>query len=102
MSKLPEVGDTIIIRGIVTEITPSYDGSIVKYIDQNGSEGRVLASRISEVIPKPWEPKAGDRVKYLQSNICIYTILGLDGNSAWIKSPNMQHIVDKGSLTSAD
>lgn len=55
----PKVGDTVVVRGVVLTAPTGF-----VYIKTSGSMGELLVSldRITEVIPKPWEPAVGDTV----------------------------------------
>lgn len=60
MTKRPEVGDTFIIRGTIT-----YSDSTFFRYNQDHNRGQsclMPLDHISEIIPKPWEPKVGDTV----------------------------------------
>lgn len=64
MTKRPEVGDTVIIEGVVTSVsgvcfffkTPKYGTNSPEFMHQ------MHLDRIKEIIPKPWAPKVGDMV----------------------------------------
>jgi len=62
--KKPEIGDTVIIRGVVVETQGPRLRMTTIRVDEGDEDKHlcVLTSRISEVIPKPWEPKVGDVV----------------------------------------
>jgi hypothetical protein len=67
--RLPEIGDTVIIRGIVIDdrsIKTNFPDSIkIVCLDATISDDStfwVNRKNIMEVIPKPWEPKPGDVV----------------------------------------
>lgn len=82
MNKRPEIGDTVIIRGIVCAFT-DYPGGF-RFCQDGGIASPVLdLSRISEVIPKPWEPKAGDRMRY-NTGTFIYTIQAIFQDKVWV------------------
>lgn len=63
--KALEIGDTVIIRGVITGINPTI--GMVKIKTNDDCPASILfvsASRISEIIPKPWEPKVGELARY--------------------------------------
>lgn len=64
MDKKIEVGDTVVIRGVVREIVSEsvYIDTIAKPGLNSKYQEAIHVSRISEVIPKPWVPKEGDTI----------------------------------------
>lgn len=83
----PQVGDTIIIEGIVTGVS----GGLFSFettpnnvqMPYNQKYGHTMhISRIKEIIPKPWEPKTGDLVHKIGDVIpdYHYTVLTLHGS----------------------
>ena len=86
MSGKPQIGDTVVIRGVVTKIHNSSIKIKTKtFHDTLEPEFSpyISMSRISEVIPKPWVPKVGDEVdvegKWSFTD-CGYTVLALHGD----------------------
>src|SRR5438309_1576056 len=59
LKSLIDVGDTVTIKGKIIEV----DGSLLRILTEEDQDPFwVLTSRVTEVIPKPWEPKIGDQV----------------------------------------
>lgn len=64
-NKALEVGDTVIIRGVVVKTDRTRDMVNIKTNDDCFTPLLyVSAIRISEIIPKPWEPKVGEPARY--------------------------------------
>lgn len=79
MSKLPEVGDTVVIRGVVT----SNDGAIIQFrTPGHPIPISITAGRLAEIIPKPWEPKVGDTVWINGKSNLPRTLLALNGDGS--------------------
>lgn len=79
--KKPEVGDTVVIHGTVTRVTDK-----CVFYDSKIGHHRLIENMedLEDVIPKPWVPEVGGRVKLLGGNF-THEILAIDGNSAFIK-----------------
>lgn len=82
--KQPEVGDTVVIRGVVT-----YSDCMMFRFKQDGTNSDesmlVPNARISEIIPKPWEPKVGEEVDIGDHLILKdrgFTILNIHGDGS--------------------
>lgn len=82
MTKQPKIGDTFIIRGIITHV----DSVFFRYSqDHNQGQSCLMPlDRISEVIPKPWEPKVGDQIRYNTGGAFIYTIQAIIQDRIWV------------------
>lgn len=91
MTKRPEVGDTVVTRGVV--IGPSSYNEDV-FLVKLGTDVKTYLSikHITEVIPKPWEPKVGDKIRHKDGGQ-IYTIKALVDDQAWFAYKNGDTVV---------
>lgn len=65
-SKYINVGDTVVIRGVVTGVVGG-KYAYVRYITSEGRERSSYIDSVFEVIPKPWEPVIGDPVSLFEN-----------------------------------
>lgn len=68
--KTPNIGDTVVIRGVVTSVHPVISNSAHSYLyyrDKLDNLRSVYIECVDEVIPKPWEPRVGDKLQYLNT-----------------------------------
>jgi len=76
----PKIGDTILVKGIVKGI---FSDRSILYITNNGICVSANLEDVTEVIPKPWEPKVGEKIKHT-SYPKTYEIIGLWKNKVWV------------------
>lgn len=88
MNKRPEVGDTVVVRGVVLSVAPTF--CYIRTDDESSQLG-ISFERISEIIPKPWEPKVGDQIRYnvgdqirYNTGAFIYTIQAIIQDRIWV------------------
>lgn len=74
--KKPEVGDRVLVEIAKIGNTPG----LFTFVGSN----LLVRPEIFDVIPKPWTPEVGGRVKLLGGNF-THEILAIDGNSAFLK-----------------
>lgn len=84
MTKRPEVGDTVIIRGTVCDIDAHYFSMYTSSGQDSKTLMYVSYAREFEVIPKPWEPKVGDRIRYNSGSTFVYTIRAIVQDKVWV------------------
>lgn len=94
----PEVGDTVVMRVRVTKVN-----SNSFYFARDRTIGGIPVvwrcpylmhvDLIDEIIPKPWVPKAGDRISYRGGIGPIYTLV-------WIKNSEIGYVVWDKNCTS--
>lgn len=84
-----QVGDTVIIKGVVQSLGQSDLGFI--YIHHPAGDNHntlgIHKSYISEVIPKPWIPEVGELVKWPGAGHIFYEFRGQVDDRAIVKSP---------------
>lgn len=95
----PEIGDTIIVHGIVDEIFGTNIQVIrARAVDGHKSMFSVYPDEVRAVIPAPKPLKEGDTVKF-KGGAILYTFIGTYGIWAIIVRPNERPIVtDKDNL----
>lgn len=85
-----KIGDTVTLTGIVR--TSTLENKDLVFVDFPGCsyiKGLTPETHVDQIIPKPWEPKVGDKVRNKHGNDnVIYTIIAFHNGSAWFEWTN--------------
>lgn len=82
MMKIPKIGDTVVIRGVARSV-----GVYHTRVDVPGKGNFIInTDQIDEIIPTPWVPKAGDKVRFIPYDDMRYEIIALYDHKAWFKN----------------
>lgn len=104
------LGDTIIVEGIVTAIANDY---IYYRVGKDANLNAIRPDGIKAIIPKPWEPKVGDVVFRKNYEGWVFRVISIDEDDVFCRiiltpklsvrfSVGQARILSRGELLCAD